>query len=185
MKPKLAIVTGNPLKFTELSEALKDYFDCEQKEFDGLYEIQGKPEEILMHKMREAYVRAGMPVLVDDVSVHLDALNGFPGPYIKSFAEAISPMEMGKRYKGTRVEVFCRLGLCFAPDDEILAIGSFNGTVVLPHEGVEHPWNFDICVQVDGTDGPMSDYTTEEKNKFSHRGLAIKDLLEKLKSKIK
>lgn len=183
MKPKLAIVTGNPLKFTELSLALSEYFDCEQKEFDGLYEIQGEPLEILHHKMREAYIRAGMPVLVDDVSLHLDALNGFPGPYVKSFSAAIPPREMGEKFTGTGVEVFCRLALCLSDEDVIIGVGSFRGKIVTARDGVEHKWNFDICVQADGTDGPMSDYTSEEKNKFSHRGLAIKDLLKQLQQK--
>jgi non-canonical purine NTP pyrophosphatase (RdgB/HAM1 family) len=180
MKPKLAIVTSNPLKFTELALALRDHFDCEQKEFEGLYEIQGTPEEILQHKMREAYVRAGMPVLVDDVSLHLEALNGFPGSYIKDFSKAIPPAEMGKRYAGTRVEVFCRIGLVLSDEKQIVAVGSFRGDIVEPHPGVEHPWNFDICVRVDGTDKVMDDYTSAEKNTFSHRGLAIKNLLEQL-----
>ncbi len=181
MKKKLAIVTGNPLKYTELERALREHFDCEQKEFEGLYEIQGTPEEILAHKMREAYVRAGMPVLVDDVSLHMEALNGFPGSYIKDFLAAIPPRLMGERFSGTRVEVFCRLGLCMSDEESIVAIGSFKGTIVEPHLDVNHPWNFDICVVADGTDKIMSDYTTEEKNAFSHRGLAIKDLLRKLK----
>lgn len=183
MKKKLAIVTSNPLKYNELAYALSDFFECEQMNLSGLYEIQGGPEEILMHKMREAYVRAGMPVLVDDVSLHLDALNGFPGSYIKSFSEHIPPKEMGERYAGTGVTAYCRLALCLSDEDFILAEGSFRGKLVPPHPGVDHPWNFDICVIADGTDKPMSDYSTEEKNSFSHRGNAIRDLLKKLKSK--
>ena len=130
--------------------------------------------------MREAYVRAGMPVLVDDVSLHMDALNGFPGSYIKDFLKAIPPREMGERYEDTRVEVFCRLGLCLSDEESIVAVGSFKGEIVRAHEGVEHPWNFDICVRADGTDKVMDDYTSEEKNRFSHRGLAVQDLLSKL-----
>ena len=77
MKPKLTIVTGNSLKFRELSNELSKFFDCEQGTIDG-FEIQGKPEEILRHKLAQAFEKFKQPVLVDDTSVHFDFLGGFP-----------------------------------------------------------------------------------------------------------
>src|SRR6185295_11446858 len=108
MKPKLFIVTGTDFKFKDLSYKLKDFFDCEQKIWDEP-EIQGTPAEIIKHKLNTAYAKFKQPVLVDDVSVYFDALNGFPGPYMKDFFKVMSPYEMGVKFAGSRIKAICRL----------------------------------------------------------------------------
>ena len=180
MKPKLAIVTGNKMKFHELSFALAPFFECEQQEVPGYKEIQGTAEEILAHKVSAAYEHFQMPVLVDDVSVHFDMWNGFPGPYMKDLLYHVHPYQLGERYVGERMRAVCRLGLAFSADDILVAEGSVSGKIVPAVPGEEDIMHFDICVQADGKPKRMQDYTTEEKNEFSHRGLAIKDLLMKL-----
>ncbi len=180
MKPKLAIVTGNNMKFSELSAALAPHFECEQKELVGYYEIQGTAEDILGHKLAAAYDAFREPVLVDDVSVYFDMWNGFPGPYMKDFLSAVHPYELGERFSGERVAVVCRLGLCFGPEKTIIAEGRVLGKIVPAQPGEEDVMHFDVCMQIDGMPKRMQDYTPKEKNEFSHRGLAIKDLLEKL-----
>lgn len=180
MKPKLIIVTGNPLKFRELSHELSKFFDCEQGTIDGV-EIQGTPEEILTHKLRQAFSKFKQPVLVDDTSVHFEDLNGFPGPYIRDFLKAFSPYKMGKKFKGGRISVACRLGIMKNLDEVIIGEGIVHGVVTDPK--LEDPGirEFDLFIQLDGTNKPMIEYTPEEKNKISHRGLAMRNLLEILK----
>lgn len=180
MKPKLAIVTGNMLKFRELSIALGEFFECEQKQLVGYHEIQGTPEEILKHKLEAAYVQFKEPVLADDTSLHFAALNGFPGPYIKDFFSVMKPWEMGEKFAGTRIQVACRLGICFAPGDIIFGTGIIEGDVIKPASHDDKGTEFDLFIQINGTDKPMIEFTPEEKNKYSHRGMALKDLLVKL-----
>lgn len=74
MKTSLTIVTGNSLKYSELATNLEDFFVCTQRTIDG-YEIQGKPEEIILHKLHHAYKILERPVLVDDTSLHIADLN--------------------------------------------------------------------------------------------------------------
>ena len=183
MKPKLAIVTGNELKYRELSIALAPFFECEQREISGYHEIQGTAERIFAHKLQAAYDAFKMPVLVDDVSVHFDSWNGFPGPYMKDLLTAVKPYEMGAKFKGEHVEVVCRLGICFSPEELLIAKGSVHGTIVPAEDRYQDVMHFDICVQLDGMDKPMMEFTPEEKNEFSHRGLALKELLKQLKNK--
>ena len=180
MKPKLFIVTGNKMKFEELSSGLGEFFDCEQKSFNEP-EIQGKPEEIIKHKLTRAYDAFGGAVLVDDTSVHFDELNGFPGPYIRDFLKAFSSYEMGKKFKGGRISIVCRLGIMKSPDDVIIGEGIIYGTVVNPKNIDPGAREFDLFVQADGTDRPMIEYSVEEKNKFSHRGKAMDNLIEILR----
>src|SRR3989344_1411493 len=93
-KPKLLIVTGSKFKFHDLSLKLREHFDCEQKIFNEP-EIQGSSEEIIRHKLKTVYEIFKQPVLVDDVTVAMEALNGFPGHYMKDFSKCFTPQEMG------------------------------------------------------------------------------------------
>ena len=180
MKPKLFIVTGSPMKFRELSIRLNEFFDCEQRDWNEP-EIQGTSEEIIKHKVARAYEIFKHPVLVDDVAVYFDELNGFPGPYMKSFIECMPVQEMGVKFAGTKVKAVCLLGLALSEEKIIIAEGIINGIVVKPKNKEHNGTYFDLFFQVDGTDKPMIEFTPEEKNEFSHRGLAMKNLLEILK----
>ena len=179
MKPKLIIVTGNPLKFRELSKELSKYFECEQGKMEG-YEIQGTPEEILMHKLERAFEKFQVPVLVDDTSLHFGVLGGFPGPYIRHFFQALKPWEMGERFAGSDIHATCRLGVCRDKGDIIIGEGSVYGKVINPPSKDDQGTEFDLFFLPDGMDKVMMEYSPEEKNIFSHRGLAMQDLLKKL-----
>ena len=184
MKPKLLVVTGSPFKFQDLSAKLSEFFDCEQRDWNQP-EIQGDPEEIIKHKLEKAYSLFKQPVLVDDVSVDMEALNGFPGPYMKDFWKCFNPEEMGKKFAGSRINATCRLGLCRGVGDIVIAKGTFHGKIVAPkHNSHKGRW-FELFVQLDGTDKVMLEYTTEEKNTFSHRGKAMKNLLDILEKEKK
>lgn len=68
----LAKLLGMPLKHCKLD----------------LAEIQStSTEEVVEHKVREAYKQLGAPVLVEDVYLGFTALNGLPGPFVKFFVE--------------------------------------------------------------------------------------------------
>lgn len=182
MKPKLFIVTGSKFKFGDISAKLNQYFDCEQRPWNEP-EIQGSPEEIILHKLKRAYEIYKAPVLVDDVSVHMEALGGFPGPYMKDFWSYIPPYEMGVKFAGTRIKSICRIGICFGLNDLMFAEGEFNGTIVIPKDKDHQNRDFEFFVVLDGMDKVMIDYSTEEKNKFSHRGKAMQNLIEQLQIK--
>jgi len=184
MKPKLYIVTGSDFKFKDLSYRLKDFFDCEQKEWKE-HEIQGTSEEIIEHKVKRAYDVFKGSVLVDDVSVYFDALNGFPGPYMKDFFQVMSPYEMGQKFADSRIKAVCRLALTHDGNNLIIGKGEFNGVIVAPKDNEHKGRFFEIFVKLDGTDKVMLELTEEERNKNSHRGKAMENLLEILGKKNK
>lgn len=184
MRPKLYIVTGSKFKFEDLALKLNKFFDCEQKVWDE-DEIQGDPDQIIRHKLKKAYEKFQAPVLVDDVSTHIAELNGFPGPYMKDFWKSFNPYEMGNKFAGSRIRAVCRLGLCRGPEDIIIAEGEFNGVIVPPKDNEHKGRFFELFVKLDGMDKVMLEYTSEEKNEFSHRGHAMKNLLSKLEQETK
>jgi len=181
MKPKLYIVTGSPFKFQDLSFKLKNIFDCEQRPWDEP-EIQGDPIEILKHKALRAYEKFKHPVLVDDVSVHIEDIGGFPGPYMKDFWKCYTPEELGKRFEGSKIKAVCRLGLQHDVDNITIAEGEFNGVMVAPSHNNHQGRFFELCVKLNENDKIMLDYNEEERDKYSHRGKAMENLINILKA---
>jgi non-canonical purine NTP pyrophosphatase (RdgB/HAM1 family) len=177
MKTKLLIVTGSSMKFRELSSGLADFFDCEQREWDQP-EIQGISEEIIKHKLLAAYAVFRQPILVDDSSIGFEVLNWFPGPYMKDFLKHMNAYDMGVKFSGSLVRSSCFLGLCFNENYIHIVEGKITGKVVTPKHKDSQDRYCDLFIQVDGTDRPMIELSTEEKNKFSHRGRAMQKLLE-------
>lgn len=176
MKPKLLIVTGSSFKFKDLSTKLNEFFNCEQKPWKEP-EIQGDPEEIIRHKLKTVYEIYKQPVLVDDVSVDMEALNGFPGPYMKDFWKCFTPEEMGKKFVGSRISATCHLGLCRGAGDILITEGTFHGTIVAPKHNNHKGRDFELFVKLDGMDKVMLEYSPKEFYEFSHRGRAMKNLL--------
>lgn len=87
MSSKLPIfITGNPDKAAHFSELIG--FEIDHQKLD-LVEMQSTdPEEIIEHKVRQAYEILKRPVLVDDFSAGFDDWGGLPGPFIKYFIDA-------------------------------------------------------------------------------------------------
>jgi inosine triphosphate pyrophosphatase len=181
-KPKLIIVTGNTLKFEQLSYGLSEYFDCEQGIF-RTYEIQGTPEEIIKDKLTRSFEYFQKPVLVDDTSLHFDYLNGFPGSYIRDFLRCISAYDMGKKFVGSRMKVVARLGIAMNADDFLISEGVVQGLVVDPQIIDPGAREFDVFFQPDGLDQPLINFSPTDVLSYSHRGLALENLISLLNKK--
>lgn len=105
----ITFITGNQSKADYLAKYLG--FPVKHIKLD-LDEIQSLDlKQIVEHKVRQAYQEVQGPVLVEDVSLELFALNGLPGPFIRFFVEkvpfeTICSMIDGKTRKATARCVF-------------------------------------------------------------------------------
>ena len=63
--------------------------DITQSALDLIEPQADTAEEVAQVKARQAYEQLRQPVLVDDSSFHIAALNGFPGVYIKPMLQAV------------------------------------------------------------------------------------------------
>jgi len=87
----VTFITGNQNKADYLSKYLGHPVDHVKFNLD---EIQSTDlNEIVEHKVRQAYELLEKPVIVEDVSLEFVALNGLPGPFIKFFVEKV-PLEV-------------------------------------------------------------------------------------------
>ncbi len=79
MKP-ITFITGNQSKADYLAKYLGFPVAHEKLDLDEIQSLDLR--EIVRHKVRQAYLRIGTPVLVEDVSLEFAGLNGLPGPFL-------------------------------------------------------------------------------------------------------
>lgn len=89
---EVVFVTSNKGKVKTLARRIdQSKYTIVQQDID-IPEIQAKNAvEIATFKAKYAYEQLKKPVIVQDSSFHIRALNGFPGPYIKFVNETLGP----------------------------------------------------------------------------------------------
>jgi len=82
-------VTGNDKKFRELEFMLHPFCYLIQKKIE-VVEIQGSPQEIIEAKFNAVKGQFDGTFFVEDTTLNLSALGGFPGPYVKHFMQELT-----------------------------------------------------------------------------------------------
>ena len=129
---EITFVTGNKNKYKEVNEI-----------FDGkiifaeidLVEIQSRDiYEVVKHKAKEVYKILKKSVLVEDISLYLECLNKFPGPFIKFMISSIGPEGIYNLVKNYREKVaIVRCVVCYFDGEEFkFFTGDVKGKIVSP-----------------------------------------------------
>ena len=171
------VVTGNENKWREIEHILKPFMQVERRSVD-LIERQGTFREIVTAKAVSAFEITGQPCLVEDVSLEIDALSGFPGPYVKDFLGKV-PLKhinyISDSFGKHGIAAHCAFAYAPSsnPADCKVFIGTANGEIV-PARG-SNGFGFDPIfeVPVDGTYKTFAEMSTEIKNMHSHRAKAL------------
>lgn len=180
----ITFLTGNAGKFREAQAIIPSLV---RRDID-LAELQSlDPREVITAKLEEAR-RQGVQgdIVVEDVSLYLDALGGFPGPLIKWFlaclkAEGIAEL-VQTLGKGNAARAQCLVGYLAKDAHEPQFFEStLHGTIVAPRGAGGFGW--DVIFQPDASDRTLGELTLEEKNAISVRaqafGLLAKACLQK------
>jgi len=145
--------------------------------------------ENALTKARHASLLARLPALADDSGVCVDALDGAPGVYSARYAgepksDARNNAKLVAALAGMadrRAHYYCMLALMRHADDPepILAEGRWHGEIVDVPRGSGgfgyDPHFLDLATGLTGAELPL-----EQKNSVSHRGLALRALIERL-----
>ncbi|HTE57271.1 MAG TPA: non-canonical purine NTP pyrophosphatase [Verrucomicrobiae bacterium] len=177
------VVTGNANKLAELQAIFPPELALKCAAIE-IPEIQGEPHAIVEDKLAWAYETLGQPVIVEDVSVELDCLNGLPGPFIKHFEEKLGKTalwELARHYDNRAATVRCTMGYFDGADKEIVD-GAVRGTIVSPRG--TRGWGFDFVFMPDGHDKTNAQMDVSQKNQISHRASAARALAAKLSSRV-
>jgi len=174
---QITLVTGNPHKLAELRKVFPSTIDLGLIKLN-LDEIQSLDlHEIVSYKLHQAYSAIGTPVIIEDVSAELEALNGLPGPFVKFFQARLGKGALFKLGGETPIKITCSMGY-YDGKQEYIVDGVLNGRVVVPRDG--EGFGFDFVVIPEGYNKTMSELGIEIKNTISHRYKAATLLLETL-----
>ena len=178
----LYFITGNENKFKEIKEMIPE---IEKLELD-LLEIQElDSKKVIEEKLNEAKKVHSGEFICEDTSVHLNCLNGFPGPLIKWMIKSI------------KQEGIYELVLKFEDHGAIARtlIGYYDGKETKFFEGVLEGeiveakgtggFGWDPIFKPKGLDKTLGELKLDYKNKISSRILAIQKLKKYLEEKNK
>lgn len=177
----LVFVTSNLAKVREAESVLGCPLDHRALDLD---EIQSLDLELVTRrKAMSAFERLGTPVLVEDTSLELGGLGGFPGPLVRWLLASVGPAGI------------CKVAACFddrratarcvvcATDgvDEVVAAGVVHGVVPFSPRG-RHGFGWDPAFMPDGGGGrTFAEMTAADKNALSHRRRALTALADALR----
>jgi len=138
---------------------------------------------VAREKARSAHRLLGRPVLVEDTSLELVALGGFPGPLVRWLLEAAGPAAIPRMIDGFEDRSARARCAAFVWDGtrEWLGVGEVTGAIVTEPRG-EGGFGWDVVFAPDWAGGrTYAELPVEEKNSRSHRALALEALKKQLK----
>jgi inosine triphosphate pyrophosphatase len=166
----LNFITGNPGKLREAKSILGD---VENIDLD-LPEIQElDPQKVITEKLKEATKNHEGEFFIEDTSIYLQGLNGFPGPLIKWLLQSLGTEGIAnliKKYDNHKATAKTVIGYSNGKDIHFF-VGEINGTIVQPRGDNDFGW--DPIFQPEGYDKTFAEMSTEEKNAISHRKKAM------------
>lgn len=169
------IVTSNHGKFVEYREI----FPCAKMLDIGYREIQADTlEEVVKDVLDELSEHA--PLIIDDSGLFIDALEGFPGVYSAYVMDTIGCGGILKLMDGMeeRSAIFeCVIGYIGTAGKTGLIKGTVHGSITTSQRG-DQGFGYDPIFVPDGYSKTFAEMPSSEKNRVSHRGIAM----EKLKS---
>jgi non-canonical purine NTP pyrophosphatase (RdgB/HAM1 family) len=177
----LYFITGNENKFEEI----KSIIPCIEKLDLYLPEIQSFcPEEIIRKKLNAASkIYPGKDFIVEDTSFYMDALGGFPGPFIKFFLKQNSLEEIyniAKSRNNFFADAKTIIGYKAGIEGKIQYFeGLIRGEIVSPKVKTKFGW--DPIFKPFGYNISFGEMERNEKNKISMRSIAAQKLNEFLK----
>ena len=178
-KGKIAyFVTSNIHKFLEARNILAKYKLATAKLRVEAIEIQDDNlEKIARFSVLDAVNNCNLPVFVEDAGIFIEALKGFPGPYSKFVFNTVTLKGVLKLMDGVenRNAYFMSVIAFASPQEQpICFVGKVDGKISLQQKG-NSGFGYDpIFIPDDGDGRTFAELTTNEKNRLSHRGEALK-----------
>ena len=181
---KLNVVTHNPGKVKEYQAEFSG-LDVQMVHVNREYdEVQtAYLEEVVDKGMKALYADGLRDFMIDDSGLFIDALGGFPGVYSAYGQKTIGNKGILKLMEGVenRSAVFkCCIG-CMIGEERIVVTGACPG-IILGEERGDGGFGYDPIFSPDG-ELSFAEIPIEDKNLISHRGRAVKMLIDELRNR--
>ncbi|MCH5266621.1 MAG: XTP/dITP diphosphatase [Lachnospiraceae bacterium] len=195
-KKRLVFATGNQGKVNEFRQMLgEEYEILSMKELGvevDIVEDGATFEENAIIKAKAVMEATGEMVLADDSGFEVDCLNKEPGIYSARYMGEDTPYsvknaELLRRCEGVPEEKrdarFVCVIACASPDGTVeTATGVIEGKIAHEPKG-ENGFGYDPIFYLPERGCTTGEMLPEDKNAISHRGIAIRKMVELLKKK--
>jgi XTP/dITP diphosphohydrolase len=193
---KFIAATKNKGKLMEISEILRDFpFNILSMEEVGITkdieEYGSTFEENALIKAREIFEMTKEMVMADDSGLEVDFLNGAPGIYSSRFAgEGASDKEKNKKllsllenvpFEKRTARFVCVVAVIMPDGSHFVVRGTCEGYIGLEEIG-NNGFGYDPLFFIKEYNKTTAQMLPEEKHKISHRGRALKAMVEKLET---
>lgn len=184
---QLVFATNNSHKVDEVKNKLGGLFEIKTLSEIGCEEDIPETSDTLRgnagQKSHYLYDHFHCDCFADDTGLEVEALDGAPGVYSARYAGPAKDSEAnidkllselaGKENRRARFRTVISLIL---DGEEYIFEGIVNGTILTERHG-SHGFGYDPVFQPDGYDCSFAELSMEEKNKISHRGRAVEQLI--------
>ena len=195
---EIVIATHNPDKKKEIMIALRE-LGVNILSLDSFPEI-GEIEETGSTLLENSLIKArtvsavtGKPAIADDTALEVDALNGAPGIYsaryaginvsyednVRKLLSEMSSFDMDSRTARFRTVVGFH-----SSNEELWTEGVIEGSITMNAIG-KGGFGYDPVFRLRKTGKTFAEMTRQEKNRISHRGVALDKMRQLLKENIK
>tara|TARA_B100001105_G_scaffold50358_1_gene37948 strand:- start:822 stop:1424 length:603 start_codon:yes stop_codon:yes gene_type:complete len=195
---EIVIATHNPDKKKEIMIALRE-LGVNILSLDSFPEI-GEIEETGSTLLENSLIKArtvsavtGKPAIADDTGLEVDALNGAPGIYSARYAginvsyeDNVRKLlsEMSSFDMDSRTARFRTVVSFHSSNEELWTEGVIEGSITRNAIG-KGGFGYDPVFRVRKTGKTFAEMTRQEKNRISHRGVALDKMRQLLKENIK
>ena len=181
------LATANPGKIKEMREILSKLdIEVVSREDLGIdIEIEETGASFKENSQIKAMAIcniAGVPAIADDSGLIVDALGGEPGVYSSSYGgeELTADERCGyllkkiENMEQRQAKFVCTIVCAFPNGDLLTTMGECIGVITTEPAGTGG-FGYDPVFKPDGCDKTMAELTADEKNKISHRGVALRN----------
>ncbi|EIM77043.1 putative deoxyribonucleoside-triphosphatase [Nitritalea halalkaliphila LW7] len=193
---KICFATNNKKKLAEVQAALPDSVELVSLAEIGCTEVLPETGETLEHNAFEkaSYVfeKYGVPCFADDTGLEVSALGGAPGVHAayyagepRSDARNVAKLAQEMRGKTDRHAAFRTvIALILEENERHTFIGEAHGHILEELRGTDG-FGYDPLFVPEGQERTFAEMSMEEKNQISHRGKAVRQLVDFFQERIK
>jgi XTP/dITP diphosphohydrolase len=166
------MVTSNTNKAREVAEFFGGLLDVCHVPLDIPELRSDDVAEISKQKAQYAFDHLLTPLIVDDTSFSIDALNGFPGPYAAYVLHSIGNEGILKIMQNVKNRnAHFTTVIAFADEHGVRHFpGTIHGRIITGPRG-SGGFGYDPIFEVEGR--TLAELPFEEKSRISHRALAL------------
>jgi XTP/dITP diphosphohydrolase len=185
---KILFATHNNNKVLEVSKQMPEGFELVSLDDLGIHEEIPETSDTLegnaLQKAHYLSDKYQLPIISDDTGLEIEALNGEPGVYSARYAgedknaEKNMDLVLEKLTNSTHRKAQFKTVIAFIFNGkQYIFEGVVKGDILKERQG-EKGFGYDPIFQPEGYSKSFAQFSVEEKNAISHRGRAVKKLID-------